>query len=147
MKKATLLLLSLITVFSYAQDWGEIDTNYLFSPSLDTVALDSFYYDSYLTSVRNYYPVSVYESEGVYCPGTDLDDAIITIKMLKDYAQECYRDSVEVKVPNYVPNINDWNLRWNFGGMYGYEYKWIHKEPTFNGFIKWFNKKYGYERN
>ena len=81
------------------------------------------------------------EGDTVYIEVTCDDSSIpmpvdqpITREDLFRYAEECYNDSTEIQVYNGcgISGCCVWH---------GYKDVWIHKEPTFPGFIEWLGKQ------
>lgn len=65
------------------------------------------------------------------------------IDLMLLYAEECYNDSTQIKV-NINPDRNHTNDMGFTTLMYFppvYELQWVHKEPTFSGFIEWLKSK------
>lgn len=83
-------------------------------------------------------PIGVAASEQTKAQFGMHNDPIIRMSDLTEYQTECYNDSTLVQA--YIPY--DCNI---IGCMVMHESKyveyWIHKEPTFEGFINWLKSR------
>jgi len=59
----------------------------------------------------------------------------ITLHQLLDYAEECYNDSMEFGM------YGDQDTGIGYNPPPKIEYKWIHRQPTFEGFIDWIRSR------
>ena len=67
---------------------------------------------------------------------------IVTLDLLEEYQEYCYNDSTNIKA--HKETYGEWCISYDghtCDNPEHYEYRWVHKEPTFNGFIEWLKLK------
>lgn len=79
---------------------------------------------------------------------TDIDELIevavdfneiafwIVLRSMQIYVDECYNDSTYVERHPYYLNLPDGIVTTEYNTVY----EWTHKQPTFEGYVKWMTK-------
>ncbi len=132
MKKLITIILIAICLNGFGQNKTLLTSEYSVSPDSDTL----WCYDPPIISVQDNYENYIKEQS-----------EIRLLYLLTEYEADCYNDSTKVN----VLIIENWSGKFRIiddndpftheTGVVGREVDYIHKKPTFTGFIKWLQKR------